>query len=54
MSHILYLLFMTIEKAFLKSQVIQDLKTDLKTDLFVTEGVQALTHEQLPQAAASL
>ena len=41
-------------EAFLKSQVIQDFKTDLKTDLFVTEGVQALTHEQLPQAAASL
>jgi hypothetical protein len=40
-------------EAFLKSHVLQDLKTDFKTDLFVTEGVRALTNEQLPKVAAS-
>ena len=32
---------MTIEKAFLKSHVLQDSHTDFHTDLFVTERLQA-------------
>jgi hypothetical protein len=40
-------------EAFLKSHLLQDFHTEFHTDLFVTEGVQALTNEQLPKVAAS-
>ena len=46
--HSIIIILMKAE-AFLKSHVLQD----LKTDLFVTEGVRALTNEQLPKVAAS-